>query len=493
MPYSVINGSNAYNRAGLWSQPAFTCPVYLPQTRAGHRGNRPIRVSAIGGFFSGRGNTATVTGWIDGSHMGNVGVPNSGFNVSANYALFSGGTGYNSISSNKYVSARFSGNGRAIWMVYRNFSGLSIVNDSPYFWYNKSMVGGFDYIEVPSEPRSISFSGITSSSFKVSWSGPADNGGAGVSGYYVQISKFSNFSSIAAAQDTSAGSHIFKNLDPGTQYYVRVFAKNVLHGLLGEGSPWSAVATTKTIINPPDWDGPGADKVLGALVQVGTPYSDAVIAYTQVAPVTYSVSSGVLPLGLTLNAATGQISGTPTLAAIQSGPTYNFSITATNAGGKSTISFSRTVLPETSIWNDNVISLDFRVGLQYSDYVNASGTGVEYSNIPLVFGETNRPDAYELIPGIFLDRNTGDISGTPTSPGQYSFIIYATNDSAESNPLGVVLQAFTVTVKPSGKRFTTKVDSEYVSNIKRWSGNEWVDITNIRRWDGSRWIPLTME
>jgi hypothetical protein len=46
--------------------------------------------------------------------------------------------------------------------------------------------------------------------------------------------------------------------------------------------------------------------------------------------VTYSLASGALPAGITLNTSTGVISGTPTL---NSGATYNFTLTATDSGG----------------------------------------------------------------------------------------------------------------------------------------------------------------
>ena len=47
---------------------------------------------------------------------------------------------------------------------------------------------------------------------------------------------------------------------------------------------------------------------------VGTPYNQTITASGGLGPYTYSVSAGALPAGLTLNASTGVISGTPTTA-----------------------------------------------------------------------------------------------------------------------------------------------------------------------------------
>lgn len=62
--------------------------------------------------------------------------------------------------------------------------------------------------------------------------------------------------------------------------------------------------------------------------QLGIPYNQTVSASGGTAPYTYSVSSGALPTGLSLNPTTGVISGTPMAA----GP-FSFIITATDANG----------------------------------------------------------------------------------------------------------------------------------------------------------------
>jgi hypothetical protein len=70
---------------------------------------------------------------------------------------------------------------------------------------------------------------------------------------------------------------------------------------------------------------------------IGAAYSAFITATNT--PTSWAVTSGALPAGLTLNATTGEIAGTPTAAG-----TFNFDITATNADGTSPpVSFSITI------------------------------------------------------------------------------------------------------------------------------------------------------
>ena len=484
MPYSTINGSNAFNWSGLWSQPSFSGPIWVPQTRPGHNGARPIIINAIYAYITGRFSAPSVGCYIGNQGIGSTGVPNSYGNVSPHTATFAG-AGYYSGGSGYWDTMRFTSSGPAIWMVYRAYGGLNITNTTGYVWYNKSFVGGMNYLEVPTAPSTPTLSQITSSSIRVTFNGPSDDGGTGVNGYRIQIANNSSFTN-ATNHDVS-GHYTIRNLSPGTRYWVRVFAKNALFNSFGVGSQWSGVASASTIIEPPSW----TDTTLGTLMRVGQAYSDGVSAYTQIPPVTYAISGGKLPDGIVLDTNTGAITGTPTLQAIQNGPTYNFTITATNAGGQNSVSFSRTVVAEQSAWTDNIINTDMRVALPYEDQLSATGTGVEYTvGAP---GPTPRPDTYEVVPGVEIDRNTGIVSGIPTTAGEYTVTIYATNDSAEFDPNGQVQQTFKISVKPTGKRYDTKTTTEYLQNIRRWNGTEWVDVGIIRKWDGTKWELLEMQ
>lgn len=69
----------------------------------------------------------------------------------------------------------------------------------------------------------------------------------------------------------------------------------------------------------------------------GTAYTQT-LAATGTAPITWSVTAGALPAGISLDASTGTLSGTPTAAG-----GFTFTITATNTGGSANQAFAGTV------------------------------------------------------------------------------------------------------------------------------------------------------
>lgn len=154
-------------------------------------------------------------------------------------------------------------------------------------------------------------------------------------------------------------------------------------------------------------------------------YSDSVSAGGS-APISYTVSAGSLPVGLSLNASTGLVSGTPTAESA-----YAFTVKAQNGYGSVTKSFSGTVLPAGTppTWTDKVLA-DLQAKAAFDDGVTASGD-------PTI---TYAVSAGALPSGLALNSSTGAITGTPTSAGEYDFTVTATND------YGHVDQRFTGTV-----------------------------------------------
>jgi hypothetical protein len=153
-------------------------------------------------------------------------------------------------------------------------------------------------------------------------------------------------------------------------------------------------------------------------------------------PYSWSISSGALPGGLTLNSSTGVISGTPTAA-----DTFNFTVTATDSTGATGIkSYSITITVLTIITGSSLPSGE--VGVAYNTPVMAAGGTPGYS-WSVISGA--------LPPGLSLGSG-GVISGTPTSNtgSPYSFTVQVA-DSA--SPAITATRSFSITI--SGLSITT--------------------------------------
>jgi len=166
--------------------------------------------------------------------------------------------------------------------------------------------------------------------------------------------------------------------------------------------------------------------------QVGVSYSATLVAAPLTCPCTWAVVSGSLPSGLTLAAATGTISGTPTIAGI-----YTFFVTVTDTTGTSPqqgfaitvaakpITFVYTYLPEAT------------EGASYTGTIRVQGGKAPYA-YSLVSGS--------LPSGLNLDPINGTISGIPTkgTAGTHIFTIGVTDSSTP--PLSAQ-QTFSLTIK----------------------------------------------
>lgn len=110
---------------------------------------------------------------------------------------------------------------------------------------------------------------------------------------------------------------------PG-QYTIKVKADN------GVGIIYSTITFNITDENSADW----TDRNIEPTMNTNSPYSDSVSSNISGSK-TYSVSAGTLPDGLTLNPATGAITGTPTVAG-----DYLFEVQVTNGTDILTVMFT---------------------------------------------------------------------------------------------------------------------------------------------------------
>ena len=144
---------------------------------------------------------------------------------------------------------------------------------------------------------------------------------------------------------------------------------------------------------------------LTARVQVFTPFTYQITAAND--PVTFNATN--LPVGLSVDPATGIISGTPTVVGV-----YNIPISASNNTGTGTATLVLTVTVTPPAINSTLTAV--------GELDEAFTYQITATNNPTSFGATGLP------PGLNVNNATGLISGVPTTLGNYSVTLTATND-----------------------------------------------------------------
>ena len=166
-----------------------------------------------------------------------------------------------------------------------------------------------------------------------------------------------------------------------------------------------------------------------------------------------------------LSASGNVISGTPNTVG-----TASFTIRADNSGSIADRTFTFTVNPALPSFADGSVNSSARVGIAYSDAVSASET-TSYS---VVAAPNNLP------PGLSLNTSNGAITGTPTTPGTYSFRIRATNVTGSTDTAVLTITAISAARVWNGTSFVSGL-------VNVWNGTSFVSGT-IRVWNGSAWV-----
>ena len=235
--------------------------------------------------------------------------------------------------------------------------------------------------------------------------------------------------------------------------------------------PFSGSQAYLLTITPPTVVLPATTLAGGTL---GAAYSDAITpASGGTAPYAYAVTAGALPGGLTLNASTGAITGTPSAVG-----TFNFSITATDSSTgtgpyTATQSYAITVIDVPPVASNSSLTVAY----------NAAATNVPLSlsgGAPTSLTITTPPSN-----GTALVTGPNTITYQPNAgyAGPDSFTYTATNSGGTSAPatVSITVQDPVITITPSGG-FTTAVAAAYTQTFtfnggaQPWTGYQ---VTNL--------------
>jgi hypothetical protein len=170
---------------------------------------------------------------------------------------------------------------------------------------------------------------------------------------------------------------------------------------------------------------------------LGTAYDALLSAGGGRPPYTWALTSGTLPAGLSLNTASGQISGTPTLSSVATPLTFQVTDSATPAATMS-VDLTLTIGGVLLVITTTALP-DAQVGVAYTTTLDAAGG---------VGAITWKVSSGSLPGGLTLNAATGVISGTPTVAALQTPLTFTATDSG--TPAQHQNAAFTITVCDTG-------------------------------------------
>jgi hypothetical protein len=193
---------------------------------------------------------------------------------------------------------------------------------------------------------------------------------------------------------------------------------------------------------------------------VSTTYSTTLAATGGTTPYTWSITAGVLPAGLSLTAASGVISGTPTVGG-NSSFTVQVKDSKNNTATKAlSIAIAAATLPTISTSSLPGGTVNFT----YSTTVSASG-----GKTPYTWGVS----AGVLPVGLSIGASSGVISGTPTVTGGSSFTIQVKDANNAT-----ATKALNISIAPGGT--APQVDAYFgLMNVPCTNTNTAFSITKV--------------
>ncbi|WP_354687682.1 putative Ig domain-containing protein [Cupriavidus necator] len=179
---------------------------------------------------------------------------------------------------------------------------------------------------------------------------------------------------------------------------------------------------------------------------VGTLYSQTFTASGGIAPYTFAVSAGTLPAGLSLNAATGILSGTPTAAGSHTF-TVRVSDSSTGAGAPYSASRSYTLATGQGVGSAPPVALSTLSNTPVTIHAAANASGGPFSGVTIV---TPPASGSATVNGLDIVYTP-----TPTTSGPVTFSYALINGAGPSAPVQVTVTVNAVPVPVAQKQVST--------------------------------------
>jgi hypothetical protein len=226
---------------------------------------------------------------------------------------------------------------------------------------------------------------------------------------------------------------VISGLTNGSSYTIQMRAKNV-HGA-------GNISESRTALTKPTW----TTSTLTSLVK-GTSVSFDLNAQTTV---TYQVTGGALPSGLSLSSA-GRLSGTPS-----AGGAYSVTITATNSGGSTARTFTGNVTP---YWTPTTTTIRATVGASINSLVESSNAvGVSWTSSGGTVTVSALPDG---ITTQAIDASTAGTApsilfgGAATTAGTYTVTVTFTDSAGKTVSSDIIIEIGAAVASGGGSGFS---------------------------------------
>jgi hypothetical protein len=464
-------------------------------------GNRPIIITSVRTGVSGRDRTVTISFEIGGSSSALFTRPQSSLAPLSDFvsvpAFFLNSTNVDFRIQNTFVDEyiryrHVPATGSSIFAFMNTDTHASVST----LQTNRSLVGTFNYIYAPSEPRSLSLSSEEPTSVTLNWVAPSNTGDTGITDYLVQWSLNSNFS---GAETRSAGGNVnsysITGLSLDRTYYFRVAAKNAVTDTAGSHSAWSGTIQKNSRPNTPSISvsrsGLGYSISGSATIGDGSisSYEHSVRSSTD-GGVNFGSYSNIL--GLVINNV-ASFTGSPATS-------YQFRIRARSATGiygeyatssvvhtpavpliptteiavsknvrKVTVDWDafRTNSSSPAVYNGAAIS-SYQVEARYSNDNGATWV-ISYTNI----GNVTAPTTVLI---------TGDLLIAKTYQFRVRAVSDVGNSAYQSSPL-IFISAY------GQRRGSTGFLP--IETAKRFDGTSWQTVLMAKRFNGTTWVDLT--